>query len=73
MINRAFRFTSLARTATGSAETIQHNLGAVPSVVIINEHSAAATKTHGTHTASTIVVTVTQGVVYDVIAGFVKE
>lgn len=67
-------FVSTEQTGTGSAQSVAHGLGAVPSLVLIvptdltpatvGQYSAV----EGTHTTTNVVVTVTTGKKYKVMA-----
>ncbi len=67
-------FVSAEQTGTGSAQNIAHGLGRAPSaVVIIATDTAPATTgqytaTEGTHDATNVVVTVTSGKKYKILA-----
>ena len=60
-------FVAKAQTGNGSAQSIAHGLGSVPSVVICIP-TDAGTATYGTHTATNVVVTVTNAKKYDILA-----
>lgn len=66
------KFQSAVRVATGSQETIAHGLGVVPKVVLIavqdNTGVATVVCVEGTHTSTNLLVTVTSGAKYKVIA-----
>ena len=66
-------FVSTEQTADGSAQSIAHGLGAVPSIVLITVTNNAGIDTQwdvaeGSHTSTNVVVTVTTGVTYKVFA-----
>lgn len=66
-------FISAEQTGTGAAQNIAHGLGEVPAFVFVGLTGgpatyAAPTIAEGTHTASNVVVTVTTGWKYRVIA-----
>ena len=67
-------FVSAEQTGTGSAQSIAHGLGVVPSkVVIVPTDTAPATTgaytaTEGAHTSTNVVVTVTSGKKYKAVA-----
>ncbi|MEM2261225.1 MAG: hypothetical protein QXK24_02110 [Ignisphaera sp.] len=66
-------FLSAEQTATGSEQSIPHNLGVVPTKVIViptgsPETYAALSISQGTHTSTAIKVTVTSGWKYVVYA-----
>lgn len=67
------KFQSAERTATGSAESIAHGLGVVPSLVLVSIQDSNGVAlpfsiVEGTHTTTNIVVTVTASLKYKVIA-----
>jgi hypothetical protein len=68
----AGRFISAETTGTGSAQNVAHGLGVIPSAVIIapTEYSGtgAFDIAEGTHTTTNIVVTVTSGLKFKVLA-----
>jgi hypothetical protein len=67
-------FVSTEQTGTGSAQSIAHGLGRAPSLVLIAPTDTAPattgayTVTEGTHDATNIVVTVTTGKKFKVLA-----
>jgi hypothetical protein len=67
-------FVSTEQTGTGSAQNIAHGLGATPSKVVIvptdtnPATTGAYTATEGAHTATNVIVTVTTGKKYKVMA-----
>jgi len=67
-------FVSTEQTGTGSAQSIAHGLGVAPSrVVVVPTDLTPATvgqyaATEGTHTTTNVVVTVTTGKKYKVLA-----
>lgn len=64
-------FKSTVQTGTGSAQNVAHGLGVVPSLVMIIGYDltgGAYVVTEGTHTSTNVVVTVTNGEKYVVIA-----
>lgn len=67
-------FKSTEQTGTGSAQNIAHGLGATPGLVIVypTDTNAATTGnyvvTEGSHTSTNVVVTVTSGKKYRVVA-----
>lgn len=67
-------FVSAEQTGTGSAQNIAHGLGVVPSFVFVIPTDLAPatigqyTETEGAHTATNVVVTVTSGKKYKVVA-----
>jgi hypothetical protein len=66
-------FVSAEQTGTGSAQNIAHNLGVVPRLVFVSITEspgtyAALDVAEGTHTNTNVVVTVTSGWKYKVIA-----
>jgi len=64
-------FKSTVQTGTGSAQNVAHGLGVVPSLVLIIGYDltgGAYVVTEGTHTSTNVVVTVTNGEKYVVIA-----
>ena len=66
-------FCSTEQTATGSAQSIAHGLGATPAKVLVSltDNSGSAgtfTVTEGTHTSTNAVVTVTSGAKFKVLA-----
>jgi len=67
-------FVSTEQTGTGSAQNIAHGLARAPSVVVIIPTDTAPattgqyTVTEGTHDATNVVVTVTSGKKFKVLA-----
>lgn len=67
-------FQSSEQTGTGSAQNIAHGLGRTPTLVIVYPTDTAPattgayTLTEGTHTSTNVVVTVTSGKKYRVVA-----
>jgi len=64
-------FKSTVQTGTGSAQNVAHGLGVVPSLVLIIGYDltgGAYVVTEGVHTSTNVVVTVTNGEKYVVIA-----
>ena len=67
-------FVSSEQTGTGSAQNVAHGLGRVPSLVFIAPTDTAPattgayTVTEGTHDATNVVVTVTSGKKFKVLA-----
>lgn len=68
----AGRFCSTEQTGTGSAQNVAHGLGVVPSAVLVapTEYSGtgAFDIAEGTHTTTNVVVTVTSGLKFKVLA-----
>ena len=67
------QFLSAVQTGTGAQQSIAHGLGAVPAGVLAScaDNSGSTnvfTVTEGTHTATNVVVTVTTGAKYKVLA-----
>lgn len=67
------KFQSTVQTGTGSAQSIAHGLGVVPSLVLLsiydtNGVSLPIAMSEGTHTTTNVLATVTSGVKYKVIA-----
>ncbi len=67
------KYKSGVRAATGSQETIAHGLGVTPSLVLVElvggpASYAAPTITEGTHTSTNLLVTVTSGWSYRIVA-----
>jgi len=61
--------TKTDQTGDGSEQSIAHDLGKVPDVVIVQvADEATAEATQGTHTSSVIKVKVTNGKTYKVMA-----
>lgn len=65
-------FQSTVRTATGALETFAHGLGKVPSIVHVsiydNTGVATVVVTEGVHTLTNLLITVTAGAKYKVVA-----
>lgn len=67
-------FKSVELTGTGSAQNTAHGLGSVPALVIVYPTDTSAVTegvyvaTEGTHTSTEVVVTVTSGKKYRVVA-----
>jgi hypothetical protein len=61
-------FVSTLQTGTGAEQSIAHGLGAVPTHVLIINYEEATTATEGAHTDTNVVVTVTNGKSFKVIA-----
>jgi hypothetical protein len=67
-------FVSTEQTGTGSAQNIAHGLGATPSKVVVSPTdtnpatTGAYTATEGAHTSTNVIVTVTTGKKYKVMA-----
>lgn len=69
-LNELFPFVSVGRTGTGAEETIPHGLGlGNPDFVEIMTRSNG-TFSQGTHAAGNLKITVQNGVVYDLVAGW---
>jgi hypothetical protein len=68
----AVPFVSSEQTGTGSNQNVAHGLGAIPSKVVISYteflSSASVDQTEGTHTTTNVVVNVTSGVKFKVLA-----
>jgi hypothetical protein len=70
----AGRFISTEQTGTGSAQNVAHGLGVIPSAVLVSftelpaDLAAGADIAEGTHTTTNIVLTVTSGVKFKVLA-----
>lgn len=66
------RWESSIQTGTGSIQNISHSLGSIPVIVLISIYDNTASSTfvitEGSHTSSNIVVTVTNGVKFKIIA-----
>jgi len=67
------QFLSAVQTGNGSQQSIAHGLGAVPTGVLVScvDNSGSSnvfTATEGVHTASNLLVTVTTGAKYKVLA-----
>jgi len=71
---KAAVFVSTEQTGTGSAQNVAHGLGAVPAVVLVAPTELAAGLAagydcaEGTHTSTNVVVTVTSGAKFKVLA-----
>lgn len=71
---KAAVFVSAETTGTGSAQNVAHGLGAVPSAVLVAPTELAADLAagydcaEGTHTSTNVVVTVTSGAKFKVLA-----
>jgi len=61
------QFFASQQTGTGASQSIAHGLGAVPAGVMCVP-TDGGTVTYGTHTATNVVVTVTAGNKFDVLA-----
>ena len=67
-------FKSVELTGTGSAQNVAHGLGAAPGLVMVYPtNTSAATEgvyvvSEGSHTSTNVVVTVTSGKKYRVVA-----
>ena len=63
-------FASVLLTGTGAPQNIPHLLGVVPSKVVVAVHSAAGAVSvvEGTHDATNVIVTVTAGDTFKVLA-----
>lgn len=63
-------FISSVQTGTGSSQSIAHGLGATPAHVLVAFTGTTASQavTEGTHTGTNVVVTVTTGATFKVIA-----
>lgn len=70
-IDRVFPYVKKGLTGTGAPQSIAHSLGVVPDIVIPIQRSGNAAVTLGTHTSTNIVITVANGVVYDLLAGVI--
>jgi hypothetical protein len=68
-LDRVFPYISLGNTGTGAPQTITHNLQAIPDYVLIQEQSATVVMTIGAKTNKTIVVTIDNGVKFDLYLG----
>jgi len=67
------QFLSAVQTGSGAQQSIAHGLGAVPAGVLVSctDNSGSTnvfTVTEGTHTATNVLVTVTTGAKYKVLA-----
>lgn len=73
-VQQSSLFLSTEQTGTGSSQNVAHGLGAVPtsSVAILSELpadlAAGADIAYGTHTSTNVVVTVTSGIKFYVLA-----
>lgn len=71
---KAAVFVSTEQTGTGSAQNVAHGLGAVPAAVLVAPTELAADLAagydcaEGTHTSTNVVVTVTTGAKFKVLA-----
>jgi len=71
---KAAVFVSTEQTGTGSAQNVAHGLGVVPSAVLVAPTELAADLAagydcaEGTHTSTNVVVTVTTGAKFKVLA-----
>jgi hypothetical protein len=67
---KMLKFFANGKTGTGSSQSIPHGMGVVPSFVScpLTGSTASQAVTYGTHTTTNIVVTVTTGATFDVIA-----
>jgi hypothetical protein len=71
---KAKTFVSTEQTGNGSAQSIAHGLGAVPSAILVIPTDLTAvtvgqySAVEGTHTSTNVVVTVTSGKKYKVLA-----
>lgn len=63
-------FVSAEQVGTGSAQNVAHGLGVAPSKVLISatEFGSNVNIAEGTHTATNVVLTVTSGVKFKVLA-----
>jgi hypothetical protein len=63
-------FISGVLTGTGSAQNVAHGLGVVPTNVFVTFTGTTASQavTEGTHTSTNVVVTVTTGATFKVLA-----
>lgn len=62
-------FVSATQTGTGANQNVAHDLGVIPGVVLIAMDSTdSKTYVLGTHTAQNVVVNVTSGATFKVIA-----
>ena len=63
-------FISTVQTGTGSSQSIAHGLGVTPTNVFVTftGTTAAQAVTEGTHTSTNVVVTVTSGATFKVLA-----
>jgi len=70
----AGRFISTEQTGTGSAQNVAHGLGVTPTVVLVSftelpaALAAGADIAEGTHTSTNVVLTVTSGLKFKVLA-----
>lgn len=60
-------FSASRQTGTGAAQNLAHGLGAIPSLVLAIP-TDGGTVVYGAHTSTNIVVTVTAGKKFDVLA-----
>jgi formylmethanofuran:tetrahydromethanopterin formyltransferase len=60
-------FVAKQQAGTGASQNIAHGLGAVPAVVLAIP-TDGGTVVYGTHTSTNVVVTVTSGKKFDVVA-----
>lgn len=74
---KAKAFVSTEQTGTGSAQNVAHGLGAAPSAVLVSiteipdaviDANAGVDVAEGTHTTTNVVLTVTSGVKFKVLA-----
>jgi hypothetical protein len=63
-------FISTVKTGTGSAQNVAHGLGVVPTAVFVSFTGSTSSQavTEGTHTTTNVVVTVTSGATFKVLA-----
>jgi hypothetical protein len=71
--SKQLQFLSVVETGTGASQNIAHGLGAVPAGVLVSctDNSGCAdvfTVAEGTHTSTNVVVTVTSGAKFKVLA-----
>jgi hypothetical protein len=70
------KFQSTPQTGTGSAQSIPHGLGVVPTLVLVSPYNNTAAGStpfsfaisEGTHTTTNLLITATSGLVYKVVA-----
>jgi hypothetical protein len=66
------KFQSTVQTGSGSAQSIAHGLGVVPSLVLVSVYNNDALSSwsvvEGAHTSTNVIVTATSGISYKVIA-----
>lgn len=68
-IDRTASFQSGSQTGTGSSQNVAHDLGAIPDMVIVQvDDESTATAILGTHTATNIVLTVTNAKTFKILA-----